>query len=113
MERRWSRLLSNERIGVADLYVPLVLVVLSGWQPHLLALALDTTVLWNRYCMIHLSLVCCGRAVPLLWRVLELEHATVAFKEYQPLIRARPLAVASSWRCDAASRLWREPTMNW
>jgi len=27
-------------------------------------LALDTTVLWDRYCMIHLSVVCCGRAVP-------------------------------------------------
>jgi len=25
---------------------------------------IDTTVLWDRYCMIHLSVVCCGRAVP-------------------------------------------------
>jgi len=25
-------------------------------------LILDTTVLWDRYCMIHLSVVCCGRA---------------------------------------------------
>lgn len=28
-------------------------------------LALDTTVLWNQYCMIHLSVVCGGRAIPL------------------------------------------------
>ena len=44
-------------------------------------------MLWNRYCMIHLSVVCCGRAVPLLWRVLEHGSATVAFKEYKPLLR--------------------------
>jgi hypothetical protein len=87
MERRWRRWLGNERVRVNQLYVPLVMVALSGWQPHRLYLALDTTVLWNRYCMIHLSVVCCGRAVPLLWRVLEHRSATVAFKEYQPLLR--------------------------
>lgn len=37
--------------------------------------------------MIHLSVVCCGRAVPLLWRVLEHGSATVAFGEYQPVLR--------------------------
>jgi hypothetical protein len=68
-------------------YLPLVLAALSEWKTHRLYLALDTTVLWNRYCMIQLSVVCCGRAVPLLWRVLEHGSATVAFKEYQPLLR--------------------------
>lgn len=87
VERRWRRFLGNERIGVESLYVPLVLAALSGWQNHRLYLALDTTVLWNRYCMIHLSVVCCGRAVPVLWRVLEHGSATVAFKEYKPLLR--------------------------
>ncbi|WP_369126597.1 transposase, partial [Vogesella mureinivorans] len=37
--------------------------------------------------MIHLSVVCCGRAVPLLWRVLEHGSATVAFGEYKGLLR--------------------------
>jgi hypothetical protein len=69
------------------LYVPLVLAALNGWQHHRLYLALDTTMLWNRYCMIHLSVVCCGRAVPLLWRVLEHGSATVSFQEYKPLLR--------------------------
>ena len=63
------------------------MAALSGWQQHRLYLALDTTVLWNRYCMIHLSVVCCGRAVPLLWRVLEHGSATVAVEEYRPLLR--------------------------
>jgi hypothetical protein len=69
------------------MYLPLVMAALSGWRQHRLYLALDTTVLWQRYCMIHLSVVCCGRAVPLLWRVLEHRSATVAFEEYQPLLR--------------------------
>ena len=76
-----------ERISVAHLYVPLVLASLKRWQQHRLYLALDTTMLWNRYCMIHLSVVCCGRAVPLLWRVLEHGSAAVAFKGYKPLLR--------------------------
>ena len=37
--------------------------------------------------LIHLSVVCCGRAVPLWWRVLEHNSATVAFEEYQPVLR--------------------------
>jgi hypothetical protein len=79
--------LGNQRVRVSRLYLPLVMAALSGWSHHRLYLALDTTVLWDRYCMIHLSVVCCGRAVPLLWRVLEHGSGTVAFKEYQPLLR--------------------------
>ena len=64
-----------------------MIAALSGWQQHRVYLALDTTVVWNRYCMIHISVVCCGRAVPLLWRVLEHGSATVGFKEYKGLLR--------------------------
>jgi hypothetical protein len=62
------------------------MAALSGWKSHRLYLALDTTVLWDRYCMIHLSVVCCGRAVPLLWKVLEHGSAAVAFHEYKVLL---------------------------
>ena len=87
VERRWQRFISNKRIDINKLYVPLVLLALKGWQSHRLYLALDTTVLWNQYCMIHLSVVCCGRAVPFSWLVLEHQSAAVAFEEYQPLLR--------------------------
>lgn len=87
VERRWHRFLGNHLVQVKRLYLPLVLLSLQRWQTQRLYLALDTTVLWNRYCMIHLSVVCCGRAVPLLWRVLEHSSATVAFAEYRPLLR--------------------------
>jgi Transposase DDE domain len=86
-ERRWQRFLENTAISVEKLYLPLVLVALSNWHGSRLYLALDTTVLWDRYCMIHLSVCCCGRAVPLLWKVLEHESATVAFSQYEVLLR--------------------------
>lgn len=86
-ERRWQRFMGNARIRVQALYLPLVMAALSGWQQQRLYLAIDTTMLWERYCMIHLSVVCCGRAIPLLWRVLEHNSATVAFGEYQPMLR--------------------------
>lgn len=87
VERRWQRFLVNVRIQVSAIYVPLVLAALGDWKGHRLYLALDTTVLWDRYCMIHLSVVCCGRAVPLLWRVLEHGSATVGFGEYKGKLR--------------------------
>jgi hypothetical protein len=86
-ERRWRRFLTNKKINVEDIYLPLVMAGLSKWKNQRLSLAIDTTVLWNKYCMIHLSVVCCGRAVPLLWDVLEHESATVAFTEYERLLR--------------------------
>lgn len=43
--------------------------------------------MWNRFCVIHLSVVCCGRAVPLLWKVLEHQSSTVAFDEYKIMMR--------------------------
>lgn len=87
LERRWRRLLGNERVRANRMYVPLVMAALQNWRSHRLYLALDTTVLWNRYCMVHLSIVCGGRAVPFLWRVLEHGSATVAFEQYQLLLR--------------------------
>ena len=86
-ERRWRRFLTNDKINVEHIYLPLVMAALSKWNNQRLSLAIDTTVLWGKYCMIHLSVVCCGRAIPLLWDVLEHESATVAFSEYERLLR--------------------------
>jgi hypothetical protein len=86
-ERRWRRFLTNSSINSEHIYIPLVMAALSQWKNQRLYLAIDTTVLWDKYCMIHLSVVCCGRAIPLLWDVLEHESATVAFSDYQRLLR--------------------------
>ena len=86
-ERRWRRFLTNKKINVEHIYLPVVMAALSQWKNQRLALAIDTTVLWNKYCMIHVAVVCCGRAIPLLWDVLEHESATVAFSDYERLLR--------------------------
>ena len=87
IERRWQRFVHNSRIKVKSLYLPLVMAAMSSWNGRKLYLALDTTVLWNRYCMIHLSVICGGRAVPFLWKVIEHKSSTVAFGEYKTMLR--------------------------
>jgi hypothetical protein len=98
VERRWRRFLGNERIRVERLYLPLVLAALSGWKPHRLYLALDTTVLWDRYCMIHLSVVCCGRAVPLLWRVARAWQCDGSLQGVQGDVTESEVAAAAASR---------------
>lgn len=87
IERRWQRFVHNSRIRVRSLYIPLVMAAISDWNGQRLYLALDTTVLWNRYCMIHLSIICGGRAIPFMWKVMEHKSSTVSFKDYKLMLR--------------------------
>jgi len=79
-QQRCQRWLANSRIDVQALYGPLILWAIQHWQKpgHTLYLALDTTVLWNRFCMVVLSVVAHGRAIPLLWQTLEHPSASVS-----------------------------------
>jgi hypothetical protein len=51
-----------------------------------LYVALDTSMLWNTYCMVRLSVIYRGRAVPLVWCVLEHGSAMVAYDVYKALL---------------------------
>lgn len=86
-ERRWQRFIRNRRIKVRSMYVPLVMAAINDWTKQRIYLALDTTMLWNRFCIIHLSVVCGGRAVPFFWKVLAHKSSTVAFAEYKLMLR--------------------------
>lgn len=79
-QRRCQRWLANSRIDVEALYGPLVLWAIQPWQKpgHTLHLALDTTVLWSRCCVVVLSVVCHGRAIPLRWQTLAHPSASVS-----------------------------------
>lgn len=85
-QRRFSRWLHNKRIEVNSLYAPLIYQAISGWETGPLYLALDTSMLWNRYCLIRISVVYRGRAVPLVWSVIEHASSTVSFETYRPLL---------------------------
>jgi hypothetical protein len=79
-QRRCQRWLANSRIDVEALYGPLIIWAIQHWQNpgHTLHLALDTTMLWNRFCVVVLSVVAHGRAIPLLWQTLEHPSASVS-----------------------------------
>lgn len=84
--RRFRRWLDNDKIDVRSLYGPLIQQALVGWGEQALYVALDTSMLWNTYCLIRLSVIYRGRAVPLVWCVLQHGSAQVAFDAYQELL---------------------------
>ena len=89
-QRRFRRWLATRRIEVAPLYGPLIQQALREWGPHTLYLALDTSQLWNRYCLIRLAVVYRGRAVPVVWEVIEHGSRSVPHEAYAALVDAVP-----------------------
>jgi hypothetical protein len=89
-QRRFRRWLGNRRIEVAPLYGPLIEHALQEWGTHTVYLALDTSLLWNQYCLIRLSLVYRGRAVPVVWEVLAHGSSSVTHAAYEALLDAVP-----------------------
>lgn len=85
-QRRYARWLHNSRIEVNSLYAPLIHQAIAAWEATALNLALDTSMLWNEYCLIRISIIYRGRAVPLVWRVIKHPSSTVSFETYQPLL---------------------------
>jgi hypothetical protein len=89
-QRRFARWLGNPRVEVQGLYAPLIQQALREWGKPTLYLALDTSMLWNQYCVIRLSLVYRGRAVPLVWEVVKHGSSSVAHAAYEALLDAVP-----------------------
>ena len=86
-QRRIQRWLNNPRINVHRIYKSLIKVALADWQEESIFLALDTSLFWERYCLIRLSVIHRGRALPVVWRVMKHESASVSFADYQEMIR--------------------------
>jgi hypothetical protein len=84
--RRFRRWLDNDKIEVFSLYGPLMQQALAQWGEHVLYVALDTSMLWNTYCMIRISVIYRGRAMPLVWLVLEHGSAQVGYDIYKDLL---------------------------
>jgi hypothetical protein len=83
--RRFRRWLDNNRIKPEPLYGPLIAQALVGWVGKRVYVALDTSMLWNTYCLIRLSVIYRGRAVPFVWQVIEHGSAAVSFETYKDL----------------------------
>jgi hypothetical protein len=83
---RLSYFVHNPNITAETFYIPLVQQLLSTWEGMPMTLTLDTSVLWDRYCLIEVWLVWGGRSIPLAQSVLEHGSATVGFEDYCPLL---------------------------
>ena len=79
-QRRFQRWFYNDRIHVSSLYGPLIQGALAEWGDHTLYLALDTSRLLEDYCLIRISVIYRGRAVPVVWRVLEHKSNNVSYQ---------------------------------
>ena len=55
--RRFRRWLNNDKLDVLSLYGPLMTQALAEWGEQALSVALDTSMLWNTYCLIRLSVI--------------------------------------------------------
>jgi hypothetical protein len=81
-ERQFSRWLHNAKIEPLRVYRPLIQKALAELREKCLYLALDSTVLWDRFVIVRLALIYRGRALPLSWTVIASQSAMVAFESY-------------------------------
>jgi len=94
--RRFRRWLDNDKIDVLSLYGPLMQQALGEWGEQALYVALDTSMLWDTDCLIRLSVVYRGRAVPLVWCVLKHGSAQVSHDTYKDLLDRAALLLPRS-----------------
>lgn len=85
-ERRFRRWLRNKHLQPGLLYGPIITRALREWGQDTLVLALDTSVLFEKFCLIRVSVLFRGRAVPLVSRVIEHSSAQVDTDELLPVL---------------------------
>lgn len=66
--------------------MPLLHQFLQAFAGSELRLTLDTSMLWNQFCLVEVCLVWGGGSITLAQVVLEQGSATVAFEDYCPLL---------------------------
>ena len=84
--RQFSRWLHNDKIKPNEIYRNLACAAALNWADQSLELALDTSVLWERYVIVRIAAIYRGRALPLAWKVLKQPSASVSFDNYADLL---------------------------
>ncbi|WP_339094689.1 hypothetical protein WDJ50_10005 [Deinococcus sp. VB142] len=75
------RFLNNPKVDPFETYAPLVFQALQHWGEHLLVLALDTSVLFGKFCLIRFAVLFRGRALPLHQELNNHRLKTVGLRE--------------------------------
>lgn len=86
-QRRFRRWLSNRRIDVISAHQALVYQALSDWKQQRLYLSLDTTLVWNCFCIVWVGVVYRGRTIPVAWQVVAQSSSTVRLWTIQRVLR--------------------------
>lgn len=92
-ERQLSRWLHNDKIKPGALYRTLIKAALIDWAGERIYLAMDSSVLWDRFVIVRIALVYRGRSLPLSWVVLPSQSASVAFEDYQIILEQANLVL--------------------
>lgn len=85
---RLAYLLRNDDISAERFYIPLLQAMLQGLEGTTVTLVLDTSMLWDQFCLIEVCLAWGGRSLPLAQVVLEHGSATVGFEDYRKVLEA-------------------------
>ncbi len=82
--RRWS---SHRRIDIQAVHQALMTDALANWGKHRLYLSLDTTVVWNCFCIVWVGVVFRGRTLPVAWTIVAQASSTVRLWTIQRVLR--------------------------
>lgn len=88
-QRQMARWLHNSKLEPATVYREFITAALLSWAAapeRALVLALDSSVLWEKYVIVRVSLVYRGRALPLAWTVLAQGSASVSLDNYRNVL---------------------------
>ncbi len=85
-QRRFRRWLGNRRIDVASAHQSLIAQALTQWGEPRLYLSLDTTMLWNCFCVIWVGVVYRGRTIPIGFRVVRQKSSSVRLWHIQRVL---------------------------
>lgn len=85
---RLSYFIHNPKVTNQTFYVPLLKQFLKAWAGMAMTLTLDTSMLWDEYCLIEVCLAWGGRSFPLAQKVIKHGSATVAFADYCSVLDA-------------------------
>lgn len=80
--------MTNPSITAERFYAPVLRHLLKAWTGKAMTLVLDTSMMWDKYCLIEVTLAWGGRSIVLAQKVLEHGSATVGFEQYRPVLEA-------------------------
>jgi hypothetical protein len=83
--RQFARWMANSSIDPHEWYNPIFRYAMRDWKHMPIFLALDTSMLYDRFCCVQISMIYMNRAIPVAWCVLEHESSSVKYEHYSQL----------------------------